>query len=142
VLDNDEERLASYKMVNDSQCIHSLPGACQPGFLTACYALPQVLVLSDSTCSKTEPTEQYLRTFTWNKIRYRSDKSLGELIDTLQKVPYSIHLLIKTAWLKLDMTRNWSRSTMTSKLNLASTTVSSQILPPCNGAKRETCPPT
>lgn len=33
-----------------------------------------------------EPTEQYLNNFTWNKIRYRADKPLGELIDTLQKV--------------------------------------------------------
>ncbi|QPG99218.1 hypothetical protein C2857_001213 [Epichloe festucae Fl1] len=49
ILNNDEERLASYKMVND------------------------------------KPTDQYLRTFSWSKIRYRSDKSLGELIDILQK---------------------------------------------------------
>jgi V-type H+-transporting ATPase subunit C len=32
-----------------------------------------------------EPTETYLNNFTWNKIRYRADKPLGELIDTLQK---------------------------------------------------------
>ncbi|PHH78089.1 hypothetical protein CDD82_3218 [Ophiocordyceps australis] len=49
VLNNDEERLASYKMVND------------------------------------RPIDQYLRTFSWNKIRYRADKSLGELIDLLRK---------------------------------------------------------
>ncbi|KAG6006282.1 hypothetical protein E4U21_007164 [Claviceps maximensis] len=49
ILNNDEERLAAYKMVND------------------------------------KPTDQYLRNFSWNKIRYRSDKSLGELIDILQK---------------------------------------------------------
>ena len=33
-----------------------------------------------------EPVDQYLRTFTWNKVKYRADKSLGELIDLLQKV--------------------------------------------------------
>jgi len=32
-----------------------------------------------------EPTDHYLSNFSWNKIRYRADKSLGELIDTLQK---------------------------------------------------------
>ncbi|KAI1094188.1 ATPase, V1 complex, subunit C [Rostrohypoxylon terebratum] len=32
-----------------------------------------------------KPTDQYLRTFTWNKVRYRADKPVGELIDILQK---------------------------------------------------------
>ncbi|KAF5025271.1 hypothetical protein F66182_2656 [Fusarium sp. NRRL 66182] len=32
-----------------------------------------------------KPTDQYLSTFSWNKIRYRADKSLAELISTLQK---------------------------------------------------------
>jgi V-type H+-transporting ATPase subunit C len=32
-----------------------------------------------------KPTDQYLSNFSWNKIRYRSDKPLSELIDTLQK---------------------------------------------------------
>lgn len=35
--------------------------------------------------SFSEPTDQYLNSFSWNKIRYRADKSLGELISTLQK---------------------------------------------------------
>lgn len=34
----------------------------------------------------TEPTDQYLRTFSWNKVRYRSDRPMAELIETLQKV--------------------------------------------------------
>lgn len=33
-----------------------------------------------------EPVDQYLRTFSWNKVKYRADKSLGELMDLLQKV--------------------------------------------------------
>lgn len=32
-----------------------------------------------------EPTDQYLRTFSWNKVRYRADKPIGELVDGLQK---------------------------------------------------------
>ena len=35
---------------------------------------------------RAEPVEQYLRTFSWNKVKYRADKPLGELIDLLQKV--------------------------------------------------------
>ncbi|KAF4123311.1 V-type H+-transporting ATPase subunit C [Geosmithia morbida] len=32
-----------------------------------------------------KPTEHYINNFSWNKMRYRADKSLGELIDTLSK---------------------------------------------------------
>lgn len=32
-----------------------------------------------------KPTDQYLNSFSWNKVRYRADKPLGELIDILQK---------------------------------------------------------
>ncbi|KAL7930892.1 hypothetical protein V8C35DRAFT_311660 [Trichoderma chlorosporum] len=49
VLNNDEDRMASYKMVND------------------------------------KPTDHYLRNFGWNKMRYRADKPIAELISTLQK---------------------------------------------------------
>lgn len=33
-----------------------------------------------------EPTDHYLRTFNWNKVRYRTDRPLGELIENLTKV--------------------------------------------------------
>lgn len=49
VLNNDEDRMASYKMVND------------------------------------KPTDHYLRNFSWNKMRYRADKPIADLIGTLQK---------------------------------------------------------
>ncbi|KAL6887868.1 hypothetical protein GGI43DRAFT_261412 [Trichoderma evansii] len=49
VLNNDEDRMASYKMVND------------------------------------KPTDHYLRNFSWNKMRYRADKPIADLISTLQK---------------------------------------------------------
>ncbi|KAK1989472.1 V-ATPase subunit C [Colletotrichum cereale] len=32
-----------------------------------------------------KPTDQYLSSFSWNRVRYRADKSLSELVDTLQK---------------------------------------------------------
>lgn len=37
-----------------------------------------------------KPVEQYLRTFSWNKVKYRADKPLSELIDLLQKEIASI----------------------------------------------------
>lgn len=36
-----------------------------------------------------EPVEKYMRTFTWNKVRYRADKSIGELVASLQSVSRS-----------------------------------------------------
>ena len=35
---------------------------------------------------RTEPAGAYLKSFHWNKVKYRVDKPLSELIDTLQKV--------------------------------------------------------
>ncbi|KAF2654369.1 vacuolar ATP synthase subunit C [Lophiostoma macrostomum CBS 122681] len=32
-----------------------------------------------------KPVDQYLRTFQWNKVKYRADKPIAELIDSLQK---------------------------------------------------------
>ncbi|KAI1153232.1 vacuolar ATP synthase-like protein subunit C 1 [Nemania diffusa] len=32
-----------------------------------------------------KPTDQYLRSFTWNTVRYRADKPVGELVSGLQK---------------------------------------------------------
>ncbi|KAK2054839.1 V-ATPase subunit C [Colletotrichum caudatum] len=32
-----------------------------------------------------KPTDQYISSFSWNRVRYRADKSLSELVDTLQK---------------------------------------------------------
>lgn len=39
-----------------------------------------------ANASPTEPADQYIKTFTWNKVIYRADKPLAELIDSLQKV--------------------------------------------------------
>ncbi|KAL6718097.1 Vacuolar ATP synthase subunit C [Lecanora helva] len=38
----------------------------------------------------TEPAEQYLKTFHWNKVKYRADRPLVEIVDTLQKEISSI----------------------------------------------------
>ncbi|KAL1955119.1 hypothetical protein VTO42DRAFT_8983 [Malbranchea cinnamomea] len=37
-----------------------------------------------------KPVDQYLKTFSWNKVKYRADKPLSELIDLLQKEATSI----------------------------------------------------
>ena len=35
----------------------------------------------------TEPADAYLKSFHWNKVKYRADKPIGEIVDTLHKVP-------------------------------------------------------
>lgn len=70
LLEGDEGKIAQQKTVNDSM-------RCADRSLHLwCVA----------NISSIEPADQYLRTFTWNKVKYRSDKPLAELIDSLQKV--------------------------------------------------------
>ncbi|KAL2042896.1 hypothetical protein N7G274_004656 [Stereocaulon virgatum] len=45
-----------------------------------------------------KPVEQYLKTFHWNKVKYRADKPLGEIIDTLQKEISSIDNDVKNKY--------------------------------------------
>ncbi|KAJ5894011.1 hypothetical protein N7495_005702 [Penicillium taxi] len=45
-----------------------------------------------------KPVDHYLRTFSWNKVKYRADKPLAELIDLLQKEAASIDGDIRTKY--------------------------------------------
>ncbi|KAL8793533.1 MAG: hypothetical protein Q9195_003906 [Heterodermia aff. obscurata] len=45
-----------------------------------------------------KPVDQYLRSFNWNKVKYRADKPLGELIDMLQKEITSIDNDVKNKY--------------------------------------------
>ncbi|MCJ1273589.1 Vacuolar ATP synthase subunit C [Puttea exsequens] len=45
-----------------------------------------------------KPADQYLKTFHWNKVKYRADKPLGEIIDTLQKEVNSIDNDVKNKY--------------------------------------------
>jgi hypothetical protein len=42
--------------------------------------------LLSSSSHDVEPVDQYLRNFQWNKVKYRADKPIADLIDALQKV--------------------------------------------------------
>lgn len=44
------------------------------------------LKLIDISCISLEPVDQYLQSFSWNKVRYRADRSIADLIDVLHKV--------------------------------------------------------
>jgi V-type H+-transporting ATPase subunit C len=67
ILDGDEEKVQQQKTINvRSRCNH----VAMFGELIHCA----------------EPVDQYLRTFQWNKVKYRADKPIADLIDSLQKV--------------------------------------------------------
>lgn len=66
-----------------------------------------------------EPVDQYLRTFSWNKVKYRADKSLGELIDMLQKVGF---FLLSVLFRLLMHGRKLPASTTTFEGNTPNTT--------------------
>ncbi|KAJ5182245.1 hypothetical protein N7449_012392 [Penicillium cf. viridicatum] len=53
-----------------------------------------------------KPVDQYLRTFQWNKVKYRADKPLAELIDLLQKEAASIDNDIRFKYSQYNQVKN------------------------------------
>ncbi|KAL9024019.1 MAG: hypothetical protein Q9196_006822 [Gyalolechia fulgens] len=51
--------------------------------------------VSQSKTVNDKPVEQYLKSFHWNKVKYRTDKPLGEVINTFQKEILSIDNQVK-----------------------------------------------
>lgn len=63
---NDDSKVKDLKKVNDSKA--------------AAYS-------GDSETDRfAEPVDQYLKHFSWNKVKYRSDKAINELMESLKKV--------------------------------------------------------
>ncbi|KAE8325541.1 hypothetical protein BDV39DRAFT_194337 [Aspergillus sergii] len=82
-------------LVQQADELAKLETACQVVVSKVGDALKNILEGDEAQISKMKavndkPVDQYLRTFTWNKVKYRADKSLGELIDLLQKEAASI----------------------------------------------------
>lgn len=80
ILAGDEDKIQQQKMVNDSKQLATLVRLRHRDIVP--YN-PQRLTLPVP-----EPTDHYLHTFSWNKVRYRADKPLGELVEMLQKVSF------------------------------------------------------
>ncbi|EAW07754.1 H(+)-transporting V1 sector ATPase subunit C [Aspergillus clavatus NRRL 1] len=53
-----------------------------------------------------KPVDQYLRTFSWNKVKYRADKPLAELIDLLQKEAASIDNDVRSKYSQYNQVKN------------------------------------
>lgn len=52
-----------------------------------------------------KPADQYLRTFTWSKVKYRADKPIAELIDSLQKELVSIDNDVKARFAQYNQVK-------------------------------------
>ncbi|OAL50441.1 ATPase, V1 complex, subunit C [Pyrenochaeta sp. DS3sAY3a] len=52
-----------------------------------------------------KPVDQYLRSFQWNKVKYRADKSIADLIDSLQKEIQGIDNDVKAKFSQYNQTK-------------------------------------
>ncbi|KAL2221157.1 vacuolar ATP synthase subunit C [Thermoascus aurantiacus ATCC 26904] len=82
-------------LVQQADELAKLEAACQGVVAKVGDALKGVLEgdeaqIANMKTVNDKPVDQYLRTFSWNKVKYRADKPLGELIDLLQKEAASI----------------------------------------------------
>jgi V-type H+-transporting ATPase subunit C len=78
ILDGDEHKLAQQKTINDSRSISTAVSLKIQMKLKKLFRTVLTRMI--------EPVDQYLRSFQWNKVKYRADKPIAELIDGLQKV--------------------------------------------------------
>ncbi|TKA76031.1 hypothetical protein B0A55_05115 [Friedmanniomyces simplex] len=88
--------------------------------------------LAEQKVVNDRPVENYLQSFAWNKVKYRADKPIGELLDTLSKeigavdndvkAKFSQYNQTKTslAQLQRGTTGNLSQKSLTSVVNPAS----------------------
>ncbi|KAL1973600.1 hypothetical protein VTN31DRAFT_6235 [Thermomyces dupontii] len=53
-----------------------------------------------------KPPDQYLRTFQWNKVKYRADRSIGELADMLEKEAASIDNDVRGKFAQYNQVKN------------------------------------
>ncbi|KAI6352370.1 hypothetical protein MCOR25_009441 [Pyricularia grisea] len=53
-----------------------------------------------------KPTDHYITHFSWNKVRYRADRPLGELIDTMQKELVNIDNDVKGKFTQYNTTKS------------------------------------
>ncbi|KAL8947629.1 MAG: hypothetical protein Q9222_006116, partial [Ikaeria aurantiellina] len=82
-------------LVGQADDLAKLEGACETVVGKVGDSLKTILEGDEGKVSQNKtvndkPAEQYLKTFHWNKVKYRADKPLGEIISTLQKEIASI----------------------------------------------------
>ncbi|KAF7134064.1 hypothetical protein CNMCM5793_005693 [Aspergillus hiratsukae] len=98
-------------LVQQADELAKLEASCQGVVAKVGDALKNVLEGDEGQIDKMKtvndkPVDQYLRTFSWNKVKYRADKPLGELIDLLQKEAASIDNDIRSKYSQYNQVKN------------------------------------
>lgn len=77
-----------------------------------------------------KPVEQYLRTFQWNKVKYRADRPIADLIELLQKEIQGIDNDVKAKFSQYNQTKSALAAAERKKTgNLASKSLVSVVNP-------------
>ncbi|KAK8196556.1 Vacuolar ATP synthase subunit C [Zalaria obscura] len=77
-----------------------------------------------------KPVENYLQSFQWNKVKYRADKPIGELVDTLQKEIASIDNDVKSKFNQYNSVKTSLASSQRSRTgNLSQRSLTSVVNP-------------
>ncbi|EXJ77401.1 V-type H+-transporting ATPase subunit C [Capronia epimyces CBS 606.96] len=77
-----------------------------------------------------KPLEQYLRSFSWNKVKYRADKPLSELIDLLTKEVNSIDNDVRSKYNQYNSIRTNLQTLVRKQTGNLSTKSLLSIVPP------------
>ncbi|KAL4947011.1 hypothetical protein BDW69DRAFT_179215 [Aspergillus filifer] len=98
-------------LVQQADELAKLEAACQGVVGKVGDALKNILEGDEKQIEKMKtvndkPVDQYLRTFSWNKVKYRADKSLSELIDLLQKEAASIDNDLRSKYSQYNQVKN------------------------------------
>ncbi|KAF2762019.1 vacuolar ATP synthase subunit C 1 [Pseudovirgaria hyperparasitica] len=77
-----------------------------------------------------KPVDQYLRSFQWNKVKYRADKSISELIDSLHKEVASIDNDVKAKFNQYNQVKTNLAASQRRQTGNLSTRSLAAIVPP------------
>ncbi|KAJ9389618.1 hypothetical protein DTO063F5_2111 [Paecilomyces variotii] len=98
-------------LVQQADELAKLESGCQAVVSKVTDALRNILDNDEAQIEKMKtvndkPVDHYLRTFTWNKVKYRADKPLAELIDLLQKETASIDNDIRSKYSQYNQVKS------------------------------------
>ncbi|KAJ5620496.1 hypothetical protein N7510_004480 [Penicillium lagena] len=98
-------------LVQQADELAKLESGCQGVVAKVGDALKNILAGDEDQIEKMKvvndkPVDQYLRTFQWNKVKYRADKPLAELIDLLQKEAASIDNDLRSKYSQYNQVKN------------------------------------
>ncbi|KAL5339801.1 hypothetical protein BJX70DRAFT_362546 [Aspergillus crustosus] len=98
-------------LVQQADELAKLETACQGVVGKVSDALKNILDGDEAQIEKMKtvndkPVDQYLHSFSWNKVKYRADKSLSELLDLLQKEAASIDNDVRLKYSQYNQVKN------------------------------------